>query len=196
MKNCIRRAADKPEPSRWNTTVLVLTILSLVACKPESNSGNAPGSPPSAAVSHRSQQELAAAFSASGVNVYEAKNATDLAEAMALKQANLSLADEGLVVEAVGDDPSLLLPKITTFRPSIAKVVIVAPGATLTQLFYLVNGIKTFDEAHSMSHPIQGGRNEIFFEMSNPAMTGDFRLDPGAIRGRYVLESVEFRARP
>jgi hypothetical protein len=103
----------------------------------------------------------------------------------------------GLGVHAPDDDPQLLLPEIPYDKNEscLVRVDLTVPAATVLQLFYQREGEPSpaYTENRSIVTPLFAGRNVRILEIPAPGLVGRLRLDPGGLRGDYVLHGVELR---
>lgn len=167
-----------------------LLAFAMASCGPSNDTTNA--TPPARAV--RPQAELAASFEASTETILDLRNPTDLIRLKALQQADLSAAANGLHITASGDDPQLLLPPFCEGKHSILQVVIDTTVDTPIQLFYALRDQPGFNEAQSQSLALKKGRNVVYFQLDQGNLIDPLRLDPGASRGEYVIESIIARS--
>ena len=137
----------------------------------------------------RAQTELGLLFESSPHPITLVK----LSDVTAVKEAELKPEGDRLVIQSSGTDPSLLLPGSSMRSPLIARITMSAPIETTLQIFYLVQGITSHDEAHSFKFPLKEGRNVIYCALDDPRLAGVLRFDPGAAPGEYVLEAIELR---
>lgn len=99
-------------------------------------------------------------------------------------------AGRGFCVEALGDDPQILLPRID-IHPVGARFLLdtTLPTESMVQLFYQSPGSHEFSEAESMSASLPAGRSTFEFVLDTP-LNGRFRLDPGNARGCYHIHAI------
>ena len=101
------------------------------------------------------------------------------------------LNDQTCILNAVSDDPLLLLPPITT--DSYGRAVVMAnlnsPSDTVAQLFYDEKG--HFNAQQSVACPIKRGDNLIHLSIkTKPNSTVFLRFDPGMVAGSYIFSSI------
>ena len=142
----------------------------------------------------KSQTELAQIFTAAGTVLLSLKTPEELAQIKPRKAVGVSSQPNGLKITVAGPDRSVILPE---FRGEgvILKFAIDSQVDTTLVLFYLLPGQKTYTSAQRLKQRITAGKNVIYVELA-PGWTGRLRLDPGAVAGEYLLESVEAKAVP
>jgi len=116
-----------------------------------------------------------------------------------LANVTVSRTGDGLLIHALNDDPSIILPTLEGVTPGsklTVHVQLVSPGPTEFQVFYSTSAVSVFDEAHSVRKPIQKGDNDVVVEFTEPDFKGKIRLDPGTLPGDYILKLVEVRSSP
>jgi phosphoglycerol transferase len=113
-------------------------------------------------------------------------------------EVTLSPSPEGLVVQASGADPNLLLP--ACIYPPHTKlevhIELTSPADTVLELFYKTRGTPAYTEKQTVSQPLSKGRNVVDLKVTEPNLMDRLRLDPGTVPGRYILHAVEVRALP
>lgn len=139
------------------------------------------------------QTELAQMFTAAGTVLLSLKTPEELERIQPFRDVTLSRQLNGLKITSTGPDPSVLIPDFSNKNP-IVKIVIESPAITTLQLFYRLPRQRGYKEAQSLIQQIAAGRNVVYAELPDPAWTGRLRLDPGDVRGDYILESIEVKA--
>ena len=102
---------------------------------------------------------------------------------------------EGLVVQATGDDPNLILPAFP-YDPKttlVVRVDLTCPAATHLDIYYQTSQALAYAETRKLSHSLNQGRNVLYIPVLEPDLAGRLRLDPGTVPGEYVLHAVEVR---
>lgn len=110
-------------------------------------------------------------------------------------QIYLQNLDSGLVCEAIGDDPILLLPEfpIPESGSLIISISIVGSFDTVCELFYLKDANEDYSWKHCLGLKIAKGLNKIMFKIDDLPIIGRLRLDPGYKKGVYQIRSIEVR---
>jgi hypothetical protein len=105
--------------------------------------------------------------------------------------------DGSVAMTASGNDPQILLANFEAKQPMpwVVRIDLTSPANTSVQLFWR-RGNLPYAGDRSVRRPITSGRNIVFIELNDPQMTHDFRLDPGAVAGDYILHSIEIRSCP
>lgn len=106
-------------------------------------------------------------------------------------QVILQNTAKGLVVNASGDDPQLLVPVSETAdnssKGTIVQINIESPAETQLQLFYKTVKAPDYTEARSYTVNLHKGTNEVYMLLPDPGIIGPMRLDPGTVKGSYTL---------
>ncbi len=105
---------------------------------------------------------------------------------------------DGLVIQANGNDPSLILPAFTYDPKStlLIRVELTSPVETELDLFYQTAKEPGYSESKKLSYPLYKGRNVVLLKLTQADLAGKLRLDPGTVPGEYILHCVEIRAVP
>lgn len=100
-----------------------------------------------------------------------------------------------LDVTSVGDDPCLLLPDITFPEGYgiLIRVELECPEPTRTEIFYARTGEGDYLPTSFAAAYAEAGWNELYFGIFDGRLAGRLRLDPGYVRGRYRIGSIEIR---
>jgi hypothetical protein len=134
--------------------------------------------------------------------VFHLSKAEGFADVMPVTDVRLDTPSPGrdapLTIDAVGPDPSLLLPDSPPRGTGsyVVRVRLESPFATTVQLFYATRAAPHFNEENSVSQPLAAGENDVELRFEAEDLQGRLRLDPGTQPGRYVLDSVELLALP
>ncbi|MCM1989269.1 hypothetical protein [Oceanirhabdus seepicola] len=102
----------------------------------------------------------------------------------------------GWVIESVGSDPFFSLPKFDSCENKgilFIKIRITSPINTIVQVFYKSDSIN-FDEDHSIMREINKGYNELIIEINESKPIKAIRLDPGNVKGIYLIHALEVRS--
>jgi len=113
-------------------------------------------------------------------------------------QVTMVPGSEGLVLQASGDDPNLVLPAFA-FDPHsslVVRVELTSPAETVLELFYETSQAPGYSGDRKIVHDIHKGRNVVYLTLKEAALAGRLRLDPGTVPGEYVLHGLEVRAVP
>ncbi|HEV2805080.1 MAG TPA: hypothetical protein VGW57_09140 [Chthoniobacterales bacterium] len=137
----------------------------------------------------KSQEDLAAAFNASSLTVFETKTSTDLLAIKPLQQLNVTASEKGLKMSANGNDPAFLLPSLSTVDRFIVRLAIDSPAATTLLLLYLVKDTPSYDGSRSQTVSLKRGQNVVYFEVDIPELVQPLRFDLGT-SGEYMLQSI------
>ncbi len=99
---------------------------------------------------------------------------------------------EGLVLNATGGDPYLLMPFTAEVdnEPLLVKITLTSPHETVLQLMYTTVASPQFVPAQMVSQTIHKGTNELLFRLPDPDISGTLRLDPGGKAGEYLLQEL------
>jgi hypothetical protein len=175
--------------SKIGGRVLVVSLVCCAGCDSSHNDVAAtsplPGTSPSASSPVPGTAALLALSSASGFN--------GVAEGANVKIARSA---QGLVVQALTTDPSIVLPRfaVPDAKPLSVHIQYLSPGATNAQIFY---DTKThgdnWDEAHSIRRPVAKGENDMTVMITDASFGGRIRFDPGDLTGDYVIKLIEIR---
>jgi hypothetical protein len=112
--------------------------------------------------------------------------------------ANVKIAPsaQGLVVQALTTDPSIVLPRfaVSDAKPLSVHIQYLSPGATNSQIFYDTKAHgDNWDEAHSIRRPVAKGENDVTVTITDANFGGRIRFDPGDLAGDYVIKLIEIR---
>ena len=101
-----------------------------------------------------------------------------------------------LEVEALGGDPSLLLPELPVLGPRyfLLRVSLTAPKKTSLQLFYRPRGADQFSEEHSVSALLFPGKNRVELRFGPAEVAGRMRLDPADRPSLYTVDELALYA--
>jgi hypothetical protein len=141
-----------------------------------------------------SQAELATVFERATETIFDASNTAALTKLASNKEAVITAASNGVSVTATGGDPNLFLPSFASGKHFVMRVVIDSPAATAIQLFWLVNGQRAHDEAHSQIVPLRRGSNTVYLQVDQGDIIDPLRLDPGGVTGEYTIQSIVAKA--
>jgi len=114
-------------------------------------------------------------------------------------QFNVELSYHGagenrtLNVEATNHDPHFSLPDfdLPQNRPMMLVLDISCPTQTEFQVFYSTNKGGKYTEEESIKRPLKKGWNKLSLVLSGRKYTGRIRIDPGRVKGRYLLRSIK-----
>ena len=110
-----------------------------------------------------------------------------------LKQADLEVRDDGLLITAHGADPALLLPplRLLGHHRLVLAIDITAPTQTTLRCFYNTEEFpEGYHRERRLKSPLRAGRNRVFLELSVENLSGRLRFDPGSLPGEYRLHSL------
>jgi hypothetical protein len=112
--------------------------------------------------------------------------------------ANVKIAQaaQGLIVQALTTDPSIVLPRfaVPDAKPFSVHIQYLSPGATNSQIFYDTKAHgDNWDEAHSIRRPIAKGENDLTVTITDAGFGGRIRFDPGDLTGNYIIKLIEIR---
>jgi glycosyltransferase involved in cell wall biosynthesis/GT2 family glycosyltransferase len=98
-----------------------------------------------------------------------------------------------LALQALSDDPSVLLPPFEYAEGDVLYVLVdmVSPADTQLALYYATRKAGEYSEDRAVRHPVQRGRNIVLLTLDSQELTGRLRLDPGEVSGWYQLERIE-----
>ena len=174
-------------------------LLSVSGCDHRNDTPTPPasgGTTPSETATALPQQELAAAFDSSNTVVFTATTSDDWNQFKPQQQVELKPDANGLTVVVTGADPNLILPPFASGKTTVIQIVINSPAETVAQLFHLSQTERAYAEGRSQIVNLTPGRNVIYFRLDQPDLVDPVRLDPGAVAGEYLIESVIARAVP
>jgi hypothetical protein len=108
-----------------------------------------------------------------------------------------SVHPDGLELDATGGDPGIFL-RFNGLKPEpvILRVDMESPEETKMQVFYKPDASSGYSEANSMWFSLKKGANTIYVPLEKPWMISNLRIDPGTVKGRYVLNRLEVRTLP
>jgi hypothetical protein len=103
--------------------------------------------------------------------------------------------DSGLLCEATGTDPILLLPEFQSPEAGslIVSVCLEAPADTVCELFYLKDHSEDYSWKHCAALNVGKGLNSLIFKVDDLPIVSRLRLDPGFVEGVYKIHSIEVR---
>ena len=118
----------------------------------------------------------------------------------ARNQVSIKPGPEGLLLEALGDDPFFSVP----FTPAeegngkeqyLVEVELDAPQDTLFALYFTLAGNRTeIRPQQQAGAKIHKGRNRILLRLPRVDIQGLLRIDPGQVSGQYLLRSLTVKA--
>ncbi len=114
-----------------------------------------------------------------------------------INQVSLFKNNNGIVITALGNDPSTLLPEFSSppHGSIVVKIEIDSPRDTISQIFYTTTKKQSiFSEEMSKKRPVFGGLNKLYFQLPGEEISGPLRFDPGKKIGKYLLHSIEVRS--
>jgi hypothetical protein len=170
---------------RLDVWLLAALVAFSAGCNAPDNDATATSPAPAASPATESSPAILTLAPANGF-----EGATELAN------VKIARTSQGLVIQALTADPSILLPRfaVTGQSPLKVHVQFVSPGANGLQVFYDTKEHRdSFDEAHSIRKPTQKGENNITVDITDPGFGGRIRLDPGDLTGEYVIKLIEVR---
>jgi hypothetical protein len=135
-------------------------------------------------------------FEKSGEVLWRLSAATPaVAKFTPLEQATIFERQGGIVLRAIGTDPSLLLPDLPLGNCSfvVLRMELTSPAATRALVAWETEKTQGFTPLHSIESPLVSGRNTIFMAIPAQGLKGRLRLQPGRAPGEYVLHSFEVR---
>jgi hypothetical protein len=142
-----------------------------------------------------SPEELAAEFDRKRHTCLRISAENDFSGVSKGNQVTLVRDGDRLIVDALGDDPFVMLP--VTDAPgtgsAIVKIDMDSREDAMIQLFYSRHGGGRYLEPHSIKQLISAGRQVGYFELAPMDLSGPLRLDTGATPGTLVIYSIEIR---
>ncbi len=113
----------------------------------------------------------------------------------ALNQVQTINDNRGLLIKADGSDPQCILPEVVFPEdvPVIVKVELTAPGSTYLQIFFCTSEMPYHAEVQSVRAPLKKGKNRCCLQLVPHNFIGQLRIDPGTIKGDYLLSKLEIR---
>jgi hypothetical protein len=88
-----------------------------------------------------------------------------------------------------------LASEVTRDADEIAMHIdITVPSATSVNLFFQLEGARTYSRARCLDLPLPAGRNDVFVVLKEKGIRGALLLRPGRVLGRYTLHALEFRS--
>ncbi|MCW5204336.1 hypothetical protein VU02_00135 [Desulfobulbus sp. N2] len=104
---------------------------------------------------------------------------------------------DGLLIQALGDDPFFVLPFTPpkTAERYLVEVVLDSPQDTIFALYFTTGeNIRDIVPHQVVEQKIHKGRNRFFLRLPHPDVRGLLRLDPGKTAGNYLLHSLTVKA--
>jgi hypothetical protein len=98
-------------------------------------------------------------------------------------------------IESNGNDPYFTIPDFKNKGNAteiFLKIDVTTSSETVLQLYYLSDNDR-FDEGHSISRNLKKGYNEIIIKIKEKQPIRSLRLDPGNVKGMYLLHTFEVR---
>ena len=108
-----------------------------------------------------------------------------------------STTAQGLLIQALHEDPQLLLPHFALDYPGpiFFQIVLHSKFEDVMQIFYMTKDNQSYNEDQQISFTIKNGRNAIYGRIPNSEnLLLPLRLDPGYSAGDYTIERIEIRA--
>jgi hypothetical protein len=111
----------------------------------------------------------------------------------AIQNATLARTKEGLTVHALNNDPALSLPafKVAPGSKFTVHIQIVAPGTSDLEVMYNTTSLPAFGGHNSVRKSTHQGDNDVTVEIPDPTFAGRIRIDPGELRGDYLIKLIE-----
>ncbi|MCX7087636.1 MAG: hypothetical protein NTV00_06220 [Methylococcales bacterium] len=109
----------------------------------------------------------------------------------------LAWQDNHLIIDVSNTDPMLTL-SFNQNHPNaqfLLKIAIEAPETTEMQLFYAqLHSAPQFTDQRSKKRLLAKGMNTLLIPISITNFNGQLRLDPGSVKGRYIIHTLEIKA--
>ena len=108
---------------------------------------------------------------------------------------NAIVSKGALTFTVTGGDPHFILPKIKGSSAGGAHLVIDidVPADSNMAVYYATTEDPNYSENRVRSQNTQAGSNELTFPLPEDADLDRIRVDPGLVKGRYIIRSIEFR---
>lgn len=92
-----------------------------------------------------------------------------------------------------GPDPYFVIKPVKTKISNglIFKIHIIAPVDTVFELFYQTLNDNSFSKELSIREIIMKGDNLFYVKLNNKNLNGNFRVDPGVHKGKYLIYDIE-----
>ncbi len=133
-------------------------------------------------------------FDYSSITAFSQNRDTGHADILANWEVKLEHGKDGLLIHATGEDPSILLPPVTgSSLPLFLHIHLWSPDDTVMQVFYPTGVDRAYQEDMSIACPVRQGDNHLYLEIDKTFPSGRFRLDPGGLKGNYLIQAVEMR---
>jgi hypothetical protein len=133
-------------------------------------------------------------FDYSSITAFSQNRDTGHADILANWEVTLEHGKDGLLIHATGEDPSILLPPVTgSSLPLFLHIHLWSPDDTVMQVFYPTGVDRAYQEDMSIACPVRQGDNHLYLEIDKTFPSGRFRLDPGGLKGNYLIQAVEMR---
>lgn len=115
-----------------------------------------------------------------------------------LHNAQGQFVDGSLHIASLGGDPVLDLSwlKLAGRRDYQMDITLLSPRPTVAQLFYSQKGDEGFGEASSQREYLRRGENTFTWSFNIHQGPGKIRLDPGALKGDYIISELRLRSQP
>jgi len=106
--------------------------------------------------------------------------------------SEVRLLKDGLKIISTNDDPYFQLPLIPLPKKNInIKLDITVQASTNAQVFYKTNTKKNYNSENSVTTSLTSGRKQLTFVIPNNDIIGRLRLDPGNVKGEYIIHNIE-----
>lgn len=104
--------------------------------------------------------------------------------------------DDSISLLAHRDDPQLLFPELPVHdgSPLLVRIEITPPRFTMLQIFWTADGDpRHYDEKRSTMATVGPRRSAVVLRIPTGALAAPLRLDPGCVRGMYLIHDIEVR---
>ncbi len=119
----------------------------------------------------------------------------DLAKVIARHAVDVVPIHNGIAVQAIGDDPYIVLPyqAKVDYQSAVLKLFITSSKKSSVQIFYMTDKKLRYSQRHSIIQTLFPGENELYFFLPINRIRERLRLDFGISGERYEVHSAELR---
>ena len=97
---------------------------------------------------------------------------------------------DSLYITALNEDPMLALPEYVFRAGDVLEIDITSELETSLQVYYETKNNPGFNETNSIKHALNIGRQTVQIQMHKITTYRSLRLDPGCIRGNYIIHQL------
>jgi hypothetical protein len=99
-------------------------------------------------------------------------------------------------ITSKGNDPNFEISAVSENNNSVKtiKIKLESPDNTLLMVYFQTRTNPEFNETNSLREKITKGVNCIFIKITDPDFNGILRIDPGLLKGLYIMNEIEIRS--